>query len=407
LTEKPPTPISRFLADFIARILAKKNWKNTPMRIALDVSAALDGASGIGFYVERLTAALSAVAPEREFVLTSAFWSGARRLEEAALPRARNVSRLRFAAPQRLLLPAEEFAGVSWRERRFREMGVDAVHGLGNVLPPLRRLPGIVTVHHVGGGVPPGAWADFFFNRLPRSSTRRADRVIAVSERTRTEAIAQWGLDAARVRTVHEGGPDPAFVPAAAGASGPEIPYVLHVGGLSVRKNVPALLRAFGTIVEKDPSRRLRLVLAGRPGEASAEIARLSAAPPLAGRVELLGEVARERLVTLYQGAAAVAMPSLVEGFGFPVLEAMACGAPVVAADAAALPEVAGGAAQLFDPADAGALARALSRVLDDADLAADLRRRGLARAGAFSWEKAARETLEVVDAARAEGLKS
>src|SRR6185312_13336357 len=241
------------------------------MRIALDVSAALDGASGLGFYVERLTAALVAVAPEREFIFTAAFWRGGRRLEDAALPRARNVTRLRFAAPQRLLLPAEEYAGVSWRERRFRALGVDAVHGLGNVLPPLTRLPGVVTVHHVGGGVPPGPWADFFFNKLPVRSALRADRVIAVSERTRTEAIAQWGLDAARVRTVHEGGPDAVFRAAEAATAAPAAPYILHVGGLSVRKNVPALLRAVAAIVAKDSSRPLRLVLAGRPGEASAE----------------------------------------------------------------------------------------------------------------------------------------
>jgi glycosyltransferase involved in cell wall biosynthesis len=377
------------------------------MRIALDVSAVLDGASGLGFYIERLTAALAEAAPDREFVLTAAFWRGARRLEDAPLPRAANVVRARFAAPQRLLLPAEEAAGLLWRERKLLALGVDAVHGLGNVLPPLSRLPGVVTVHHIGGALPPGLWPRFFFNTLPRRSALRADRVVAVSERTRGEAIAEWGLDPARVATVHEGGPDPVFRPAAPGANAPGSPYVLHVGGLSVRKNVPALLRAFGAIAEKDPARPLRLVLAGRPGEASAEIARLSSAPPLAGRVELLGEVSRERLVALYQGAAVVAVPSLLEGFGFPVLEAMACGAPVVAADAAALPEVAGGAALLCDAARPGPLAAALARVLDEPDLAADLRRRGPARAEAFSWKKAARETLAVIDAARAARLKS
>ena len=375
------------------------------MRIALDVSAVLDGASGLGFYIERLTAALVAAAPEREFVLTAAFWRGARRLEDAPLPRARNVVRARIAAPQRLLLPAEEAAGLLWRERKLLALGVDAVHGLGNVLPPLSRLPGVVTIHHVGGGVPPGPWARFFFNTLPRRSALRADRAIAVSERTRGEALAAWGLDPARVVTVHEGGPDPVFRPAVSGAPGE--PYVLHVGGLSVRKNVPVLLRAFAAIVAKDPGRPLRLLLAGRPGEASAEIARLAAEPPLAGRVELLGEVSRERLVALYQGAAAVAVPSLVEGFGFPVLEAMACGAPVIAADAAALPEVAGGAALLCDATAPEPLSAALARVLNEPDLAADLRRRGPARAAAFSWEKAARETLQVVDAARAARLKS
>jgi glycosyltransferase involved in cell wall biosynthesis len=376
------------------------------MRIGLDVSALLDGASGLGFYVERLTAALAAEAPDREFLLTAAFWRGARRLEDAPLPRARNVVRARLAAPQRLLLPAEEAAGLLWRERRLLNLGVDVLHGLGNTLPPLSRLPGVVTIHHVGGELPPGLWPRFFFNVVPRRSARRADRVIAVSELTRAEAIAAWGLDPARVSTVHEGGPDKAFRPADADSASASDPYVLHIGGLVVRKNIPALLNAFAAIVAKNPKRPLRLILAGRPGEASAEIARLAATPALAGRVTVLGPVARERLVALYQGAAAVAVPSLREGFGFPVLEAMACGAPVVAADAAALPEIAGGAALLCDAARPEELASALSRVLNEPDLAADLRRRGLARAASFSWEAAARATLRVIDDAVAQRRK-
>jgi glycosyltransferase involved in cell wall biosynthesis len=373
------------------------------MRIALDVSALLDGASGLGFYVERLTAALAAAAPEREFLLTAAFWSGPKRFDDAPLPRARNVTRVRLAAPQRFLLPAEEAAGLHWRERRLLALGVDAIHGLGNTLPPLSRLPGVVTIHHVGGELPPGLWPRFFFNVVPRNSARRADRVIAVSERTRTEAIAAWGLDPARIETIAEGGPDAVFRPADADAPRSTVPYILHVGALVVRKNVPALLDAFARVVAQNPSRPLRLLLAGRPGEASAEIARLMAAPALAGRVDLLGPVPRERLVALYQGAAVVAVPSLLEGFGFPVLEAMACGAPVVAADAAALPETAGGAALLCDAARPEEFAKALSRVLDEPELAADLRSRGLVRAASFSWEKAARETLRVIDAARAD----
>lgn len=369
------------------------------MRIALEVSGLLDGASGLGFYIERLTAALVAAAPEHEFLFVTASWSGGGRLAAAPLPRARNASLLHLKAPQRLLLPAEEYAGWRWRERRLRAAGADAVHGLGNSLPPLETLPGVVTMHHIGGSVPPTAWNRFFFDTLPRRSARRADRVIAVSGPTRDALVAEWGVDPAKVTVVHEGGPGPEFRPAPEPAAG--TPYVLHVGSLVARKNVANLVRAFGRVVERDPARPLRLVLAGRGGDASAEVARLAAVPALAGRVDILGPVERERLVALYQGAALVAVPSLLEGFGFPVLEAMACGAPVVAAAAASLPELAGDAAVLCDATRPEPLADALASVLDDPARAASLRAKGPARAASFTWEAAARATLTVVKEAR------
>ncbi|MBI3563961.1 MAG: glycosyltransferase family 4 protein [Elusimicrobia bacterium] len=370
------------------------------MRIALEVSGLLDAASGLGFYIERLSAALVAAAPEHEFVFTSASWSGADRLTAAPLPRARNASLLHLRAPQRLLLPAEEFAGSRWRERRLLAAGIELFHGMGNALPPLATLPGVVTMHHIGGSVPPSLWNGFFFGTLPRRSALRADRVIAVSGPTRDALIADWGVDPGKVVVVHEGGPGPEFRPAPARPA--ETPYVLHVGALVARKNVANLLRAFGKVVERDPSRPLRLVLAGRDGDATSEATRLASAPPLAGRVEFLGPVTRERLIGLYQGAVLVAVPSLLEGFGFPLLEAMACGAPVVAADAASLPELAGDAAVLCDATRPEPLADALARVLDDRGLADALRAKGPARAARFTWDSAARATLTVINEARA-----
>ncbi len=367
------------------------------MKIALDVAALLDGDSGLGFYVERIAAAMVSAAPEHDFLMTAAFLRGAERLERARLPRASNAARLHLAAPQRLLLPAEEATGWRWRERNLVSRGVDAYLGLGNTLPPLSRLPGVVVIHHVGGKLPPGPWARFFFEALPRRSALRADAVIAVSEHTRVQAISRWRLDPARVETILEGGPDPIFKVAGGVRPSNAQPYVLHVGALGARKNVPALMAAFARVIERDPARRLRLILAGRPGDASAQVARLAAEPPLVGRVEILGAVARERLVSLYQGAAAVVVPSRLEGFGFPVLEAMACAAPVIAAAASSLPEVAGGAARLFDPDEPGALERELIRVLDDAEVAAELRAKGPERAASFSWERSARATLAAV----------
>lgn len=367
------------------------------MRIALDVAPILDGASGIGFYVEKIAAALAAAGPAHEFLLVESSWSGAARLENAPLPRARNVSRLSLKAPQRLLLPAEESLGLRWRESRLLARGVDAYHGLGNVIPPFSRLPAAVTVHHIG--VEPSAplWPRFFFDVLPRRSVARAQAVIAVSGHTARELLTRWGVERWKVKVVHEGGPDPIFRPPQEPPPAAR-PYVLHVGNLTARKNVPTLLRAFARVVERDPARPLRLLLAGRDGDDSAQARRLAARPPLAGRVEFMGPVPAQELSRLYQGAAAVAVPSLLEGFGFTVLEAMACGAPVVAARASSLPEVAGDAALLCDASAPEPLAEALARALDDRELAAELRRKGPARAAAFTWEKAARQTLSILE---------
>lgn len=377
------------------------------MRIAIDVSSAFGGPSGAGFYVSELTAAL-ARAGGHELVLTSASWSADEQWAAARLPEGPGVSRVTLKVPQRLLLPAEHYAGLRWRERKYAALGVDVYFGPGNTLPPLGRMPGVVTVHHVGGELPGGAWPAFYFGSLTPSSARRADRVIAVSDHTRREILAAWDLDPAKVVRVHEGGPGPEFRPLRSGdAEAPvDAPFILHVGALFKRKNVPNLLKAYALLLGRNPRLPHALVLAGRDGDASAEIETALALPPLRDRVVRLGGVPREDLVALYRRASVLAYPSLLEGFGFPLLEAMACGTPVVAADAASLPEIGGDAALLCDAEKPEAIADALERALDP-ETAAALRARGPARAASFSWDKAARETIAVLASAREDARKS
>ena len=174
--------------------------------------------------------------------------------------------------------------------------------------------------------------------------------------------------------------------------------YILYVGMLEPRKNVDRLVEAFGTVA--DQLSGIDLVIAGRRGWMYEEIFARVEALGLRDRVRFTGYVVSHDLPALYGGARLFAYPSKYEGFGLPVLEAMSCGAPVVTTNVSSMPEVAGDAAILVAPDDVAGLAAALLRVSGDHALRDDLRCRGLARAKTFSWERCARETIAVYEAA-------
>ena len=179
--------------------------------------------------------------------------------------------------------------------------------------------------------------------------------------------------------------------------------YFLYVGTVQPRKNLVRLIEAFARIAQATDGNlqsaicNLQLVIAGKRGWLTDSIERRVAELGIAERVRFTGYVADEDLPALLSGALAFVFPSLYEGFGMPVLEAMACGAPVLASATSALPEVAGDAALLIDPEDTAAIAHGLERLAGDADLRADLRARGLVRAAQFTWERCAEETLAVL----------
>jgi glycosyltransferase involved in cell wall biosynthesis len=260
-------------------------------------------------------------------------------------------------------------------------------------LIPLR-LPRLVPWRH--------RWA---VRALLGSALRRARQVIAVSEATRGELLARYRLPADRVRVVPEAAAA-RFTPPSAGVlaeararHGLEAPYVLFVGLLEPKKNLPALLDAVARLRRAGAWGPTQLVLAGAPGWGTEGLAAAAHRLGLDGTVRFLGAVADADLPALYGGALAFAFPSLWEGFGLPVLEAMASGTPVVASRRGALPEVTGGAALLVEP-EASPLAEALGSLLADRALRERLRAAGLARAAFFSWERTATETLSVYRAA-------
>jgi glycosyltransferase involved in cell wall biosynthesis len=227
-----------------------------------------------------------------------------------------------------------------------------------------------------------------------------ADAFIAVSEHTKAQAVELLGLADERITVIHEAA-DPAFKPVERDERQAEVrrrlgidgPFLLTVGSLEPRKNLGRLLDALAALPE-DVRVGHGLVVTGGPGWRNRALRERIEGAGCAMRVHLTGEVSQPDLAVLYSAAEAFVYPSLSEGFGLPVLEAMACGAPVITSSTSSLPEVAGEAAVLVDPTDTEALAEAVARVLSDSALRRELRARGFHRVAEFSWQRTARKTL-------------
>jgi glycosyltransferase involved in cell wall biosynthesis len=277
--------------------------------------------------------------------------------------------------------------GVPWLLRRVRP---SLVHFLYVIPPFFRRAPVVLTVHDLSFATDRDLMDPFdrtvFRTFVPRS-LRRAARVLAGSQWTLERLAERYRVPAEKM-VVTPYGVDPVFRPDGPRASGGR--YLLFVGALQPRKDPLCAVRALALL---DPE--LRLVFVGpekRGGkDVRDEVARLGLAP----RVRFLGHVPKEELTELYRGAESVVLPSRDEGFGLPVLEAMASGTPVVASTAGALPEVAGEAAVLVPPRDPAALADGVERALADRDR---LRALGIERSRRFTWQETARRTAAVYE---------
>jgi glycosyltransferase involved in cell wall biosynthesis len=282
---------------------------------------------------------------------------------------------------------------------------VDLIHAPAYTAPLWAGAPVVVTIHDVSYERHP-EWYPYRRDRLRRAFYRRCARaaahILTDSEFSAREIASAYGIPRAGM-TIAPLGVSAAFAPLPPGAAcelpvGLTTPFVLHVGDLHKRRNltvvVDAVLAARRRHAGTLPG--LSLVLAGvdrGTGEALGAIAAAAGAPDA---VVLPGAVGEDRLRMLYRRATALVYPSRYEGFGLPVLEAMACGTPVIASRAASLPEVIGDAGILLDPDDGAGWADAIVRVLTDADLRARMTTVGLARAATFTWERTARTTLGV-----------
>lgn len=369
------------------------------MRVALDYTAALTQQAGIGRYVRELAQALvSLFGDQGELILwhgrlpasCRSQWPEDAPVREVELPPP-PIWVTRLWQRLRLPLPLERFTGQ-----------LSVSHGPDFVIPP-SRAPSVVTIHDLSFLLSPQhahpRLRAYLTAAVPRS-LQRASAVIAVSEQVRREVIEYYNLPPNQVVAIPHGVTSGLTAPADDQAQrtlarlGVREPYFLMVGTIEPRKNHLATLDAFALLASRYPD--LSLVIAGRPGWLAEPIMRAIHEASARLPVRYLGPVADADLPALYARSVALVYPSWYEGFGLPVLEAMACGAAVITSEGGAPAEVAGDAALAVPPDRPEALAEAMERIVNDSALRGRLAKEGRRRGASFSWERAARQHLEL-----------
>jgi glycosyltransferase involved in cell wall biosynthesis len=380
----------------------KTNLKH-PLRVAVDCRLMYYRRAGIAQYTRRLVQALAQNTPEEPAMLSVLL--DRRDADTTWIPAGVRVRRVRTPAHHRLeqmTLPLE-----------LALAHIDVLHST-DFIAPRGRFKKVITIHdlyfmeHPEVMSPAGAR---YYGQVSLS-VRRADHIIAVSDYTRREIVRLLpGVSEQQVSTIYEGAEDPQRPLSECPSAGADMQwpteniknklqnmhYALFVGTFEPRKNVPTLLEAM-----KELPAAMNLVIVGERGWGNQKLAKLVSELGVKDRVIFAGRLTDSELDAAYRGARLLVFPSLSEGFGLPVLEAMSRGTPVVCSNAGALPEVAGDAALLHDPQDVAGLARVMRMMWSIDPVNADYARRGKERAAQFTWARAAQQTWEVYRACKA-----
>lgn len=364
--------------------------RDAQLIVGLDATVLREPLSGVGYYIARLIENLVDGAGEgmvdRLLVLSNRALS--------VPPNARIKTYDRHPIRMRSLWMQFVLPRILHRARP------DVVHFTNYLAPVGLDVPYVTSFHDMSLSLMPRCHTlkkRLLSAHLLPFAARNARLILTPSESTRRDVVRLLSVDPARVRVIPYAAAG-AFRPVESGRErlaavyGVRPPYLLYVGTIEPRKNLARTLRAFARVSQAHPA--LRFVVVGPLGWKYAEILREMERPELTGRVARLGYVPESDLPALYSHATAFVYPSLYEGFGLPVVEAMACGTPVITSNGSSMAEIGEDAALLVDPLDEGAIAQALERVASDTALREDLRGRGLARAALYSWRRTGRETV-------------
>lgn len=364
-----------------------------PFTIGLDARKIQD--FGIGTYVRNLVAALARVDRENRYVLL------VRPADKEALPPLPET--FRTVVESAGVYSARELFALSYRLFRLK---LDLYHATHYVLPVVVPSRVVVTIHDIihllYPEFLPSGLAFLYAQRMIHRSLGRGDRIIAVSQNTKADLMEYFDVDGKKIQVVYNG-VEERFrerlpedeVDRRLAALGIARPYLLFVGNPKPHKNLDNVVQAYARARRLSPF-DAPLVCVGAKSGADAKIRQRAEYLGVADRVLLLGHVADEVLPAVYQGATLFLYPTLYEGFGLPVVEAMASGVAVVTSSTSALKEIAEGYARLVDPLDVPAMAEAIAELMADDDRRAALAKLGARRAEDFRWEETARKTLAI-----------
>jgi len=360
------------------------------MRVGIDANPIMGDRGGVGWHTYHLLQAMVGLRGELDLIGYVSPGS-----LEGGVPRGWTSQGIGWIEAGRWTLP--------WRGRLD---GLDLYHGTNFKMKTTGRFGGVVTIYDLWMARHPEYSPKFFGQQASSRRTQRtawrARKVITISEFSAREIMELYGLPAERISVIPCGvssdfhpRKDPVgFAELRRRIGLPEGPFVLFVGGADPRKNHRVLVKAFAQ--RGDELKHVPLVLVGDTVHRFGRMAETIVDCGVKGWVACPGRLPIDDIALLYSHAEAFVFPSLYEGFGMPVIEAMACGAPVITSNRTSLPEVAGDAALLVDPEHAEAVGDALVTLLRDASLRETLRAKGFARARQFTWERAAKQTLDV-----------
>ncbi len=361
------------------------------MRIAVDAHAIGRHLTGNEVYVRSLLREFSTLAPDSDFI---AYVSepGAEKL----LPR-------RFRSGR---VSANPYLRLGWDlTRKLAADKPDLVH-VQYTAPVINRTPVVVTVHDVSFIEHPEyftAWRRAQLKLNVARTVKLASQIITVSEFSRDAILRAYAVSPEKVKVVPNAASSEfrvvsrgRAVQAVRDRFGFDAPFLFSVGDLQPRKNHIGLITAFASLTANHPELKHHLVITGQNTWFTPKVMAAAHASGLASRIHFTGFVSDSDLVQLYNASDCFVFPSFYEGFGLPILEAMACGRAVACSSTSAMPEVADGAGLLFDPRNPASISRAMADILLDKDLRQRLESRGLQRAGHFNWRKSAQATLDV-----------